>query len=46
MPKLYVHPKDSEEFLEMLVEEDIVGLDPFNNWVTPFDFIPGVGVYA
>ncbi len=29
-----------------LIENDIVGIDPFNNWITPFDFIPGVGAYA
>jgi len=29
-----------------LIEKDIIGLNPFTNWVTPFDFIPGVGAYA
>ena len=29
-----------------LIEKDIIGLDPRSNWFTPFDFIPGVGVYT
>ena len=29
-----------------LIEKDIIGLDPRYNWFTPFDFIPGVGVYT
>ena len=41
MPQLYVHPKDSQEFLEMLVDEDIVGLDPRYNLFTPFDVVFG-----
>ena len=29
-----------------LIEKDIIGLNPFTNWITPLDFIPGVGAYA
>jgi len=29
-----------------LIENDIIGINPFTNWITPFDFIPGVGAYA
>ena len=29
-----------------LIEKDIIGLNPFTNWITPLDFVPGVGAYA
>jgi len=38
---LVIKPKDQKEFNKMLIEEDIIGLDPRYNLITPFDLVFG-----
>jgi hypothetical protein len=38
---LVIKPKDQREFNKMLIEEDIIGLDPRYNLITPFDLVLG-----
>ena len=38
---LVIKPKDQKEFNKMLIEEDIIGLDPRYNLITPFDLLFG-----
>ncbi|AXQ65314.1 MAG: hypothetical protein [Circular genetic element sp.] len=52
---LIMKPKDQKEFVDTLVDKDIIGLDPRYNLITPFDLVLGTytkgyqgakGVYA
>ena len=38
---LIMKPKDQQEFTNMLIEKDIIGLDPRYNLITPFDLVLG-----
>ena len=52
---LIMKPTDQKEFVDTLVDKDIIGLDPRYNLITPFDLVLGTytkgyqgakGVYA
>lgn len=39
-------PKAQEELEKINDQYKIFGLNPFESWITPLDFVPGVGAYA